>query len=371
MISAVNTVNPALGNIKTLTIGNDLDGTLIVSGTLGSFNLGGSLGYTSTITLGNLNSMTIHGDLAGRLNILGTLGQLTVGGGTPGTISAGQIGTIGALAGYGPVVAQIEEGGIQRYIEATVPSAPFPIPTQGQPTPPASPNGITFQYFYEGLDSASVEGLSPSSNLANPQLTARVTNASGSTGPDQFDFSLITDNDAAKFSLVRLDSAGVPRTNPSGVSGIRNVSVEGDILTKVTAAASSFFAADKSPAGIYLPQDNLAGVAVRDYVPQDSIAAKSIQAVAFGSTTRSHWGLVTGAAANASDAANLLAPSTAIVQAGSTNGTTDETFRVPFADLSTQQVGFFMDDEPIDWDGAGVQAKANSTATMSCWKFRE
>ena len=47
MISAVNTVNPALGNINTLTIGKDLDGTLIVSGTLGTFNLGGSLGYTS------------------------------------------------------------------------------------------------------------------------------------------------------------------------------------------------------------------------------------------------------------------------------------------------------------------------------------
>ena len=143
----------------------------------------------------------------------------------------------------------------------------------------------------------------------------------------------------------------MPKTNPSGVSGIRNVSVEGDVLSKVTAAASAFFAADKSPAGIYLPQDNLAGVAVRDYVPQDSIAAKSIQAVAFGSTTRSHWGLVTGAAANASDAANLLAPSTAIVQAGSTNGTTDEIFRVPFADLSTQQVGFFMDDKPSGGNG--------------------
>ena len=38
-------MNPALGNIKTLTIGNDLDGTLIVSGTLGTFNLGGSLDY--------------------------------------------------------------------------------------------------------------------------------------------------------------------------------------------------------------------------------------------------------------------------------------------------------------------------------------
>ncbi len=352
LISAVNTVNPALGNINTLTIGKDLDGTLIVSGTIGTFNLGGSLGYTSSITLGTLNSMTIHGDLAGRLDILGTLGELTVDGGTPGTIAAGQIGTIGVYGGYGPIVARIEEDGIQRYIEATVASALFPTPPPPPaPTPAISPAGITFQYFYEGLDSPTVEGLKPSTNLANPQLTARVKNATGNTGPDQFDFSLITYSDTAKFNLARLDSASVPGTNPKGVSGIGNIAVEGDILTKVTAAASAFFAPDSAPAGVYLPQDNLAGVAVRDYVPDQSIAAQSIQAVAFGSMSGSFGRIETGASASAWDAANLLAPCTTIVQAGSTNGTTAETFRVPFADLSTEQVGFFMDDEPSWGDG--------------------
>ena len=344
VISAFNVI-ASLGNINLLTIGLDLAGTLIVSGTLGTFNLGGSLANTGVITVGNLNSMTIGGDLAGQLRVLGTLKMLTVHGGTPGTVVAGQIGTIAVFAGFGPVVAQINENGIQRRIEAAVPSTPFPTP----PPPPAatpavSPTGVTFQYFYEGLVSPSVEGLNPSTNLANPQLTARVANASGNTGPDQFDFSLITYNDTAKFNLARLDSASVAVKNPTGVSGIRNVSIEGDMLTKVSTAASAFFAPDSSPAGINLPKDNLAGVGVRDHVSGNSINAKSIQAVAFGSTTRYFGQVVTGALANAFDAESLLTQSTAIVQAGSTNGQTVETFRVPFADLSSQQVGFFMDD---------------------------
>src|SRR5208337_4728059 len=223
---------------------------------------------------------------AGTLIVSGTLKSLTVDSGTPGTVVAGQIGTIGVYAGYGPVVAQIKEAGIQRRIEAAVPSTPFPTPFPTPPPPPAvSPTGITFQYFYEGLYSPTVEGLNPSTNLANPQLTARITNATGNTGPDQFDFSLITYNDTAKFNLARLDSASVLVKNPTGVSGIGNVAVEGDILTKVTTAASAFFAPDSSPAGVYLPKDNLAGVAVRDYVPNHVITAKSIQAVAFGSHT--------------------------------------------------------------------------------------
>jgi len=349
LISAVNAAdnapvpaNPTLGNINTLTIVGNLAGTLIVSGTLGTFNLGGTFTNTGSITVGYLNSMTIQGDLAGQLTVLHTLKMLTVHGGTPGTVVAGQIGTIAVYAGYGPVVAQIKENGIQRRIEAAVPTAPFPTPPPPPaPTPAVSPTGITFPYFYEGLDSPSVGGLSSPTNLANPQLTIQVSNKTGSTAPDQFDLSLITYNDAAKFNLARLDATG-----NSGVSGIRNVAVEGDILTKVTAAASAFFAPDSSPAGIYLPQDNLAGVGVRDYVPIQIIKAKSIQAVAFGSMTRNNGQLETGAAANGNDAATLLAPGTAIVQAGSSNGTTVETFRVPFADLPAYQVGFFLDTDP-------------------------
>src|SRR5262249_33454249 len=101
---------------------------------------------------------------------------------------------------------------------------------------------------------------------------------------------------------------------------------------------------------IYLPKDNLAGVGVRDYVPDKIINAKSIQALAFGSMTGDFGQLETGAMANGDDAEELLSASTAIIQAGPSNGSSVETFPVPFADLATQQVGFFMDDS---WGGWG------------------
>jgi hypothetical protein len=400
LISAVNTVNPALGNINTLTIGQDFAGTVIVSGTLGTFNLGGSFAYTAALTVGNLNSMTIQGDMAGRLTVTHTLGMLTVHGGTPGTVTAGQIGTIAVYGGYGPVVAQIKEAGIQRRIEAAVPSSPYPVPPPPPaPPPPVSPTGVTFQYFYEGLYSPTVEGLNPSTNLANPQLTTRVTNATGNKGPDQFDLSLITYNDAAKFNLARLDTPsfaltatttkGSPTVSVAGksglavgqavsgpgipvgttitaisnssnsitlssaatatasnvalsvtvASGVRNVAVEGDLLTSVSTAAQGFFSLPNTAGGISLPADALAGVGVRDFIPNSSIQATSIQAVAFGSHAEENGQIFTGAASQDEDAQDLLVTGTALVQA-------NDTFRAPFADLATQQVQLFVVTDP-------------------------
>jgi len=328
-------------NINTLTVGGAMAGLVNVSA--------------------NLNTMSVGQDMSGLINVGATLGQLTVLGGTPGSIVATTIGTVGTYGGYGPLVAQIKENGIQRRVEAAVPSTPypFPLPLYSYPTSAAmlaSPAMVNFQYFYEGLGSNN-------GTLANPQLTARITNTV-STAPDQYDLSLVTYNDKAKFNLARLDAAGI--------AGVRNVDVEGDILTKVTSAASTFFAPDSSPAGIYLPQDNLAGVGVRDYVPDHSINAKSIQALAFGSMTNSCGQIETGAVASSNDAANLLAPCTAIVQAGSINSSTVETFRVPFADLATQQVGFFMDDNPsscgqsqFDKDNVVLEVQGVSTANSS------
>ena len=323
----------------TVSVAGNFNGTLHDSAPGGTGNIqkltvGGSLTQPALLTADNIAVMTVGQNLAGQVIVAGALTALAVGGGTPGTIQAGKVGTIAVAAGFGPLVAQINEAGIQRRVEAAVPGQDYPTPPPPpSPTPAVSPSGVTFQFFYEGLASPL--------NLVNPQLTARVTN----TGPvtDQFDFSLITYNDTAKFNLARLDAAGV--------SGIRNVAVEGDILTAVTTAALAFIANDQSPAGIDLPADQLAGVGVRDYAPAGSIAAGSIQAVAFGSTTRNKNQLETGAAANGNDAAALLTSATAIVPAGSTNGSTTETFRVPFADLASQQVGFFMDDNPGGGNG--------------------
>jgi hypothetical protein len=207
---------------------------------------------------------------------------------------------------------------------------------------------VTFQCVYEGLASA----IAP----ANPQLTARVTNSTPTR--DEYDLSLVVWNDTAKFNLARLDAAGV--------SGIRNVDVEGDVLTAVSSQASSFFklsgGTDRTPSGIRLPQDNLAGVGVRDYAPNGYIQALSIQAVAFGSHTRQDGTIETGAAAHQDDAARLLSTGTAIVQA-------NDTFRVPFADLPTQQVQLFFDTDPngghFDDDGIILEVEAVVTATNS------
>src|SRR5262249_7268813 len=171
--------------------------------------------------------------------------------------------------------------------------------------------------------------------LANPQWTARITN-NVSTAADQYDISLVTYNDKAKFNLARLDAAGV--------SGVRNVAVEGDVLKAVSSQAARFSqapgargptVADSTPAGVRLPSDKLAGVAVRDYLPAGFVQAKSIQALAFGSYTASNKTIQTGASANNSAAAALLASGTAIAQS-------NDTYRVPFADLPTQQVGLFL-----------------------------
>ncbi len=354
--SPIPKVISAVANLNILTIGQDLAGTLTVPGTLGTAAVGGSISYTGVMTAGNLNSLMIRNDMGGEVDVLGMLKTMTVDGGTPGKVAASQIGTIGVYAGYGPVVGQIEEYGVQRLIDATVPSAPFPTPAaMPQPAPSPSPAGVTFQYFYEGQISPLIEGTSSTSvSQAYPQLTIRVSNQTGSTAPDQFDLSLVTYNDSAKFNLARLDATG-----NSGVSGIRNVAVEGDILSTITPAASSFFGADSSPAGVYLPHDNLAGVSVRGYVPLHSIAARSIQAVAFGLMRPFGSGpMMTGAQATASYASALLAPGTLIVQAGSVNGSTTETFRVPFSD--TSQVGFFMDDTP----GSGAFDNQNVAFTV-------
>jgi hypothetical protein len=106
-------------------------------------------------------------------------------------------------------------------------------------------------------------------------------------------------------------------------------------LKAVSSQASSFFPGDNTAAGIRLPQDKLAGVGVRDFVPNASIQAASIQAVAFGSHTNSTGQFITGAASLGSDARSLLVSGTAIAYS-------NDTFRAPFADLLSQQVQLFL-----------------------------
>jgi hypothetical protein len=297
-----NLSDTAPGNIQMLSIGR----SLTASGQL----LAGSI---DLLTVGP-DLLSAGHDMGGQIIVSGLLTEMRVAGGTPGTISAGSVGSVRAYGGFGPVVLRIQENGIQRRLEAAVPNNPFPIAAL-PPAPPPNvlPEGVLFQYVYE------------SGGLASPQLTIRVIN-SVSTQPDQFDLSLVVYSNTAQFNLARLDA--------SGVSGIRNVAVEGSLLTGVTPAAASFFGLPPdSPGGVQLPQDALAGVAVRDNATAGTVLAASIQGVAFGSLTAADSSTVTADAASAADAASLLNPVTVIVQAG-------DTFRIPFADV--QKVAFFF-----------------------------
>lgn len=332
------------GDLGSASIGNDLSGSMTVDGNATTIAIGGSLTNTGIVNVSNsgnpdsanLVRMTIGPDqlspghdMAGQIIVSGTLTLLRVAGGTPGAIVAGHVGSVLVYGGYGPLVSQIKENGIQRRIEAALPGDPYPLPDPPPAqTPPNNLPGVLFQYTYE----------SGSLGLANPQLTARVTNRA-STAPDQYDLSLVVFSDTAKFNLARLDAAGV--------SGIRNIAVEGDLLTSVSTAAVNFTGGDTAPAGVQLPKDALAAVAVRDYAPQGSIRAASIQAAAFGSTRDGHGNLITGPNARANDAENLLASGTTIVQA-------NDTFRVPFA--KALPVAFFMDTQAHNhhFDSQGV-----------------
>lgn len=271
LISAVNTGNPALGNINTLTIGQGLAGTVLASGTRGNLRLlNGSIAPTASITLGNLASLIVGPDelrvgqnMAGTLTVTVDLGRLPVAGGIPGWIKAGHVRTMAAYGGFGPVVLRVTEDGIERRVELADPAVPYPLPDLA--TVAGSPY-VNVQFLYKGALPGS------SGTLANPQLTARPT-TNISTARDQYDLSLVTYHNAAKFNLARLDAAGI--------AGVRNVAVEGDILTAVSGLAAAFIriggAPDDNPAGVWLPRDHRAGVGVRDFFPTSSVRAPGIR----------------------------------------------------------------------------------------------
>jgi hypothetical protein len=343
----------------TVTVHRNFKGTLNASpGHLEQVQVViGSITPSAALTVGGLDSLvvgpnhlSVGQNLAGTVNVTGTLGSVQVAGGTPGTITAGHVGTVEAYGGYGPVVLRIIENGVERRVEEATPTQPYP-----QPNAAALASGpyVNVQYVYE------------SGTLANPQLTARISNNVG-TAPDQYDLSLVTYSDTAKFSLARLDTAGA-----GGIAGIRDIAVEGDVLTSVSSQAMAFFTTpgpngkslvDMTAAGIRLPHDHLAGVAVRDVVPAASMQAASIQALAFGSRAGSNGQVVTGAASHAADAQALLVPGTGLVQAA-------DTYRVPFADLATQQVQLFVVTVPgggsFDPKGLVLTVQADTVANAT------
>jgi hypothetical protein len=349
------------GAINTMSVGVDVAGLIQALGNFGTLSVGHSVTNLGIVKAGgNFNLMTVGpmapmtgDDMAGQVIVGGTLGKMWVAGGTPGNITAGMVGTVGVYLGYGPYVLQVNEGGIQRRVEAAVPGQDYPLfhfPNPKLPVPQApSPAGVTIQYFYEGLASQ----MSPA--LTNPQLTARVTNATPMV--DEFDLSLTVWSDTAKFNLCRLDA--------NGASGLRNVAVEGDVLAIVSAMANNFLPPPTGDRpGVYLPADVLASVGVRNNVTNGAVTAKSIQAVAFGSLTDAS-GTTLGTNANQVMAQEVLTLTTPIVQA-------NDTFRVPFADnltvalfLDTTTGGVFDGKDVLFTDQVANDARGAVTALVS------
>ena len=308
--------------VPYLMIGGSVaPGAVITGVNILKMTVGGSF-YGEMDLTGNLGEMDIAGNMTGLVNVAGTMSKAVIQGSTPGLFEAKRVGVIDTIAGTGPVVLQVIENGVERRVDAASIANPYPLAALlHQTTVAALPGQVTFKSMYEGFAATNAAGVA----LANPQISMRVVQAAKTVGSQQYDLSFDTWNDAAKFNLARLDvvnTAGGPLA-----SGIRDVSVEGDLLSQITPTSQAFLGLTSNQGGIRLPSDSLAGVAIRDYAPQRMIQAGSVQSVAFGSFSQDNGTVLDGTLANNTNAAELITTTTGFNQAA--NGTT---FRVPFAD---------------------------------------
>ncbi len=240
----------------TLAVTGNFSGVLNDAGAITTGTIGGSLTSTGVINAGSIGTLTIGGDLAGQLNVTGLLGTLTVDGGTPGTIVAGSVQVINVLAGYGNVVFNLTVNGIQREILAT--------PVAGG----AMPNTVHFAFVYDAK-TASV-----------PQLAIRITD----TNPVARSYNLalvVVNSSTAKFDLSRIDSYN------NGKTGISNISVQGDLLTKLSAPELQLFTnlTATSPGGVVLPADSITGLELSGNLPIGFVNVTGLEGLAFSTVT--------------------------------------------------------------------------------------
>src|SRR5581483_8685767 len=250
--TSCGTLNAAC--IGTIGIGCNFAGTINVSSSIWTFTIGGSFKSCGVVNAGSINSMTITGDFNGLLNVIGLLNQLTVDGRAPGTITVGDVNVITVLTGWGNVLLNVTEDGIQREILAT--------PVGGG----CMPNTIHFAFVYD------------SQTASNPQLAIRITD----TNPIARSFNLalkVVNSSTAKFNLSRIDA--------TGATGISNISVWGDVLTKVTAPELQLFTdlTAASRAGVVLLADNITGLEVSGILPVGLVDVAGLEGLAFGIIT--------------------------------------------------------------------------------------
>jgi hypothetical protein len=295
------------GSIANLVVGQDLAGQVHVAGPIGTITVGGSL--TGGVTAGSIGSAVIDGNLTGQLTVTGTLGSLTILGTDAGHISAGQVSSLGVRQATGAVLLDITQNGVERELLASVPGST------------ASPNSIV-SYFYDGTTS-------------HPEVVVDFLEGD----PDQpllgWNLSLVV-HGPGQFDLARLDCLN--GNHVPTFANVQDVAIEGDLLNTVSPAALAFFGLPAGTSGgIALPLDNLGSVAASGNINAGSIAAHSIETVAFGTATLLSGSVVGASAATAPVAAALLAPGTSIVQA---NGN----FAIPFG--AAEPAAFFLDTQP-------------------------
>jgi hypothetical protein len=292
-------------NFATATVytGGDFGGILNDAGAIATVSIGGSLTGAAVLNAGSITTMSVVGDLAGLLNVTGLLNTLTVAGGTPGKIVAGDINVITVFAGYGNKVLQVVEAGIERDIWAT--------PVNGG----TLPNTVHFAFVYD------------SKTATTPQLAIRITD----TNPSARSFNLaltVVNSSTAKFNLSRIDSTA------NGVTGLSNLSLQGDLLKALTAPELQLFTDlnASSRAGVVLPADSITGVEISGTLPQGFIDVAGIEGVAFGTIVTSSGATISvanvlGSASNIQVLWNLLGSNVTLNLA-------NDAFVVPFNETS-------------------------------------
>ena len=318
-------------NTTSINVSGDFTGTLNDSGAITTVTIGGSLTSTGVINAGSIGSMTVGVDLAGLLNVTGLLGTLTVDGGTPGKIEAGSINVITVLAGYGNRVLDVTEGGIERQILAT--------PVNGGNLPAT----IHFAFVYD------------SETGTTPQLAIQITD----THPvaRSFNLALVVVNSAtAKFDLSLVDSLA------NGHTGISNITLQGDILTKLTAPELALFTnlTATSRAGVVLPADSITAVEVSGILPIGFIDVAGIEGLAFAIITTATGTVVNvstplGSSNNPQSLWNLLG-STPVIDSAT------DSFVVIFN--QTQSVRLFANDNNTDEISQIMTLTAETTGNL-------
>lgn len=310
----VTTINGGDGtNSATLNFAGDFAVDLTLTN-FGTATVAVAGNFTGQLTDGgSVTTMTVGGNLTGTLNISGLLGTLTVDGGTPGQITVGSVNIITVLAGYGNTVLNLTADGVQREILA--------IPVAGG----TLPDSVTFAFVYDA-ESALI-----------PQAAIRITN----TDPTARSFNLelvVTNSATAQFNLSLVDSSENEST------GVSNISVQGSLLTKLTAPELQLFTnlTSKSPGGVALPADSITGLELSGTLPEGFVDVAGIEGLAFGMLTTASGAklsvsVVLGSPANIRVFWNVLGSDAAL------NPATD-TFIIPF--YAAQSVSFFAHINP-------------------------